>query len=519
MAWSIATPQRIMSLMSTEKHNVKLDDIVSLCKRRGFIYQGSDIYGGLAGTWDYGPLGVALKRNIMQLWWRMFVEQRDDMYGVDAAILMNQKVWQASGHVDTFADPMIECMVCKARFRTDKLVDEQQYQSFIGKILGDFKNGAIDADLKTNLENALGIHNDDAAIITDLQQNASRYLGKFPSMVLNFHDVKCGVCGATKNWGESRAFNMMFRTNVGPVEDENSISYLRPETAQGIFTNFKNVVDSFYPEVPFGIGQQGKAFRNEISPRDFVFRSREFEQMEIEYFVHPDQWQELFEMWVDLCHKWFDAIGLDADKIHELEVPAEDRAHYSKRTIDFEFDYPIGREELMGLAYRTDFDLGNIQRVSGKSMEYRPKDGSAPFVPHVIEPSFGVERAVMAVLCSAYREDEQNGDKRVYLRLPYELAPIKVAVCPLAKNNPELVAKAREVYDSLKREIGSVVWIDSGNIGKNYRKMDEIGVPYVVTVDFETLEGDTKDTVTVRSRDTTTQSRSKIINLIALLGR
>lgn len=441
--------------MSTEKREVKLDDIVSLCKRRGFIYQGSEIYGGLAGTWDYGPLGVSLKRNIMQLWWNMFVEQRDDMYGVDAAILMNQKVWQASGHVDTFTDPLVECSNCKGRFRADKLDDPN----------------------------------------------------------------KCPACGKTGTFGEARAFNMMFKTNVGPVEDESSISYLRPETAQGIFTNFKNVVDSFYPEIPFGIGQQGKAFRNEISPRDFVFRSREFEQMEIEYFVHPDQWEELFEMWVKLCHEWFDALGLDSDKVHELEVPDEDRAHYSKRTIDFEFDYPIGREELMGLAYRTDFDLGNIQRVSGKNMEYRPKDGSMPFVPHVIEPSFGVERAVMAVLCSAYREDEQNGEKRVYLKLPYELAPIKVAVCPLAKNNPELVAKAREVYNSLKREIGAIVWIDSGNIGKNYRKMDEIGVPYVVTVDFETLEGDTKDTVTVRSRDTTAQSRSKIINLIALLGR
>lgn len=442
-----------MSRMSTEKNEVKLDDIVSLCKRRGFIFQGSEIYGGLAGTWDFGPLGVALKRNIMQLWWKMFVDGRDDMYGVDAAILMNQKVWQASGHVDTFTDPLVECSNCKGRFRADKLENPD----------------------------------------------------------------KCPVCGKTGTFGEARAFNMMFKTHVGPVNDDASISYLRPETAQGIFTNFKNVVDTLYPDVPFGIGQQGKAFRNEISPRDFVFRSREFEQMEIEYFVHPDQWEPLFDMWVDECHRWFDALGLSPDKIHELEVPDTDRAHYSKRTVDFEFDFPIGREELMGLAYRTDFDLGNIQRVSGKNMEYRPKDGSAPFVPHVIEPSFGVERAVMAVLCSAYWNDTAN--ERVVLKLPYELAPIKVAVCPLAKNNPELVAKAREIYASLKREIGSVVWIDSGNIGKNYRKMDEIGVPYVVTVDFDTLEGDTKDTVTVRSRDTTTQSRSKTINLIALLSR
>jgi len=439
--------------MSTEKTEVKLDDIVSLCKRRGFIYQGSEIYGGLAGTWDYGPLGVALKRNIMQLWWKMFVDGRDDMYGVDAAILMNQKVWQASGHVDTFTDPLVECSNCKGRFRADKLDDAN----------------------------------------------------------------RCPNCGQKGTFGEARAFNMMFKTTVGPVEDENSISYLRPETAQGIFTNYKNVVDSFYPDVPFGIGQQGKAFRNEISPRDFVFRSREFEQMEIEYFVHPDQWQEAYEMWRLQIHEWFKALGLSEEKTHELEVPAEDLAHYSKRTIDFEFDFPHGRDELLGMAYRTDFDLGNIQRVSGKNMEYRPKDGSAPFVPHVIEPSFGVERAVMAVLCSAYWNDTAND--RVVLKLPYELAPIKVAVCPLAKNNPELVAKAREVYTSLKREIGSVVWIDSGNIGKNYRKMDEIGVPYVVTVDFDSLEGDTKDTVTVRNRDTTEQSRSKIINLIALLSR
>ncbi|MFZ1248865.1 MAG: glycine--tRNA ligase [Candidatus Saccharimonadales bacterium] len=429
--------------MSEANNQVKLEDIVSLCKRRGFIYQGSDIYGGLAGTWDYGPLGVALKRNVMDLWWRMFVTDRDDMYGVDAAILMNQKVWQASGHVDTFTDPLVECSECKGRFRADKLDDPN----------------------------------------------------------------KCPTCGKTGVFGEPKQFNMMFTTNVGPVADEKSISYLRPETAQGIFTNFKNVVDSLYPDMPFGLAQQGKAFRNEISPRDFVFRSREFEQMEIEYFVHPDNWQAEFEKWVAACKDWFMALGLPAESVHELEVEEADRAHYSKRTIDFEFDYPIGREELMGLAYRTDFDLGNIQRVSGKNMDYRPKDGGAAYVPHVIEPSFGVERAIMAVLCSAYWHDTEND--RVVLKLPYELAPVKVAVCPLAKNNPELVAKAREVYGMLKKEIGAVLWIDSGNIGKNYRKMDEIGVPYVVTVDFDSLAGDTKDTVTVRDRDTMQQHRAK----------
>lgn len=422
-------------------NDVKLEDIISLAKRRGFIYQGSEVYGGLSGTWDYGPLGVQLKRNIMNLWWRMFVDEREDMYGVDAAILMNQKVWQASGHVDTFTDPLVECANCKGRFREDKLDDPN----------------------------------------------------------------KCPSCGKTGTFGEARAFNMMFKTNVGPVADEGSISYLRPETAQGIFTNYKNVVDSFYPDMPFGIAQQGKAFRNEISPRDFVFRSREFEQMEIEYFVHPDNWEESFEHWLEKCKEWFEALGLPASSVHELEVPEDDRAHYSKRTVDFEFDYPIGREELMGLAYRTDFDLGNIQRMSGKSMEYAVKGSNEKFVPHVIEPSFGVERALMAVLVAAYREDEQNGETRTYLALPEHLAPAKYAVSPLLKNKPELVAKAREVYARLAKEHpGRVLWDDNGNIGKRYRRQDEIGTPYCVVIDFQTLED---DTVTVRSRDTTEQQR------------
>ncbi len=447
--------------------NVKLEDIVSLAKRRGFIYQGSEVYGGLAGTWDYGPLGVALKRNIMNLWWKMFVDARDDMYGVDAAILMNQKVWQASGHVDTFSDPLVECKECKSRFRADKI---------------------------------------------DL-------------------NAPCEVCKKGPNFSEARQFNMMFKTFVGPsgneelligertegpddgrvqegmkaiTYDPNSVSYLRPETAQGIFTNFKNVVDSFYPDLPFGLAQQGKAFRNEIAPRDFIFRSREFEQMEIEYFVNPNNWEEAFEMWVRLAHEWCDALGLPTEKVHELEVPAEDRAHYSKRTIDFEFDYPIGREEMFGLAYRTDFDLGNIQRASGKSMEYTVKGTNERFVPHVIEPSFGVERALMAVLTSAYRVDEQNGEQRVYLALPEHLAPVRYCVSPLLKNKPELVAKAREVYVALKKQYGNVMWDDNGNIGKRYRRQDEIGTPACIVIDFETLEN---DTVTIRDRDTTEQKR------------
>jgi glycyl-tRNA synthetase len=459
---------------------VSLEDIVSLCKRRGFIYPGSDVYGGLAGTWDYGPLGVALKRNVMQLWWKMFVEDQEDMFGVDAAILMNQKVWQASGHVDTFTDPLVECSNCKSRFRADK----------------------IDTS-------------------------------------------KCPTCGKEGTFGEPRQFNMMFKTFVGPAQGEeitigdpivdeahpaegartdlagrkgftyepSSVSYLRPETAQGIFTNYKNVVDSFYPDVPFGLAQQGKAFRNEISPRDFIFRSREFEQMEIEYFVRPEEWEASFENWIRKVHEWCDALGLPPEKVHELEVEEKDRAHYSKRTVDFEFDFPIGKEELLGLAYRTDFDLQNIQRVSGKNMDYRPKDGSAPYVPHVIEPSFGVERAIMAVLSAAYTVDEVNGEARSYLKLPNHLAPVKIAVSPLLKNKPELVAKAREVYTQLKKEFGAVMWDDNGNIGKRYRRQDEIGTPYCVVIDFDTLEGDSKNTVTVRQRDTTEQQRVAIAEL------
>jgi glycyl-tRNA synthetase len=454
--------------------DVSLETIVSLCKRRGFIYQGSEIYGGLAGTWDYGPLGVALKRNIMNLWWKTFVEDRDDMYGVDAAILMNQKVWQTSGHATGFNDPMVECLNCHSRLRQDHIKDN-----------------------------------------------------------------KCPVCGKDK-FSKPRQFNMMFKTQIGPTAGEliftpesdlkagepihltdadlkwegTGTSYLRPETAQGIFTNYKNVLDSFYPGLPFGIAQQGKAFRNEISPRDFVFRSREFEQMEIEYFIHPEKWEAAFEQWRTDIKKFLSDLGLPESSIHEQEVPEADRAHYSKRTIDFEFDYPHGRDELLGLAYRTSFDLDNIQKATGKNMEYRPKDDSKPFVPHVIEPSFGVERAVMAVLSAAYTEDEINGEKRAYLKLPVHLAPVRVAVFPLLKNKPELAKKAREVYTMLKKEFGNVMYDDNGNIGKRYRRQDEIGTPYCITIDFDTLED---DTVTIRSRDTTEQKRYKIPEINTIL--
>ena len=505
--------------MGKQIKNEKMENLVSLCKRRGFIYQGSDVYGGLSGTWDYGPLGVALKRNIMNLWWRRFVDERDDIYGVDAAILMNQKVWQASGHVDTFVDPLCEDTVNHRRYRTDHIL----------------KDNGVDADGMT-------MEQMDAAIVEN--------------------GIKSPDGNTLSN---SRTFNMMFETFIGParmmgrdgmlekaqkaheysdklsmnLKDENamqnalnairmgnafqdaiienlkgekeSLVYIRPETAQGIFTNFKNVVDSFYPDLPFGLAQQGKAFRNEIAPRDFIFRSREFEQMEIEYFVDPEHWQEAFDELLAATHAFLAELGLKQEHIHELDVPAEDRAHYSKKTIDIEYDYPIGREELMGIAYRTDFDLMNIQRVSGKSMEYTVKGTNTKFVPHVIEPSFGVERALMAVLSSAYREDEQNGEKRVYLALPEHLAPVKFAVSPLLKNKPELAEKAREVYASLaKANPGRVMWDDNGNIGKRYRRQDEIGTPHCVVIDFQTLED---GTVTVRERDTTEQRRVNVEEL------
>lgn len=430
---------------NTEK-NVALEKIVSLAKRRGFIYPGSDIYGGLSGTWDYGPLGVALKHNIMQLWWKTFVDDRDDIFGVDAAILMNKKVWEASGHTATFTDPLVECSNCHGRFRADKLDDKN----------------------------------------------------------------KCPTCGKEGTLSEARQFNMMFKTHVGAVDDETSISYLRPETAQGIFTNYKNIVDSFYPDLPFGLAQQGKAFRNEISPRDFIFRSREFEQMEIEYFVEPDKWEESFNLLLADVHAFLDALGLPQDKVHELEVTEKDRAHYSKRTIDIEYDFPIGKEELLGLAYRTDFDLMNIQNNAGKSMEYTIKGTNTKFVPHVIEPSFGVERTLMAVMSNAYTEDEINGEKRIVMKFPEHLAPVKYCVSPLLKNKPELVGKAKEVYQILKQKHGNVMWDDNSNIGKRYRRQDEIGTPHCVVIDFQTLED---STVTVRDRDTTIQERVAIDEL------
>lgn len=448
------------------QNKVAMEDIVSLAKRRGFIYQGSEIYGGLAGTWDYGPLGAVLKRNIANLWLEYFVDGWDDMYLIDSAIIMNPKVWQASGHVDTFHDPLCEDTVNHKTYRTDHIL----------------KDNGINA-------NDLNIEQMDSLI-------AEKQIKSPDGNPLS----------------QSRTFNMMFKTKVGPLEDEKSTSYLRPETAQGMFTNYKNVLDSFYPDIPFGLAQIGRAFRNEISPRDFIFRVREFEIMEFEYFVKANGWDNNFEKWRKDIYVWFEKLGLDKAKIKEIEVPAEDRAHYSKRTIDYHYEFPsMGFDEIAGLAYRTDFDLKNHQQQSGKNMEYRPKDGSEPFIPHVIEPTFGLDRHLLAVLCNSYSQDEQNGETRTFLKLPNHIAPVKMAVFPLLKNKPELVNKAQEVYKMLKKQYGAVMWDDNGNIGKRYRRQDEIGTPKCITIDFQTLED---DSVTVRERDTTNQERIKIDELI-----
>lgn len=450
-----------------------MEKVVSLCKRRGFVFQGSEIYGGLKGTWDFGPLGVALNNNIKREWWKMFVDGREDMYGLDAAILMNEKVWEASGHTGAgFCDPLVEDVETGERFRADHLL----------------KEAGVDADGMT---------------LEQINQEIKEKELKSPK---------------GNSLSEARQFNLMFETQVGAQGDMKS--YLRPETAQGIFVNFKNVVDSMAPKIPFGIAQIGKAFRNEIAPREFLFRVREFEQMEIEYFVKEEQWESEFEKLRQDIVKWHKHLGLSDENIREYEVPENDLAHYSKRTIDFEYNYPgKGFDELAGFAYRTDHDLKNHMDASGTTMEYIEPDGSR-FVPHVLEPSFGVGRALTAVLCEAYTEDEMNGEVRTYLKLPKHLAPFRVAVSPLLKNKPELVEKAREVFKVLKTEFGNVAWDDNGNVGKRYRRQDEIGTPSCIVIDFETLGQEAPelaDTVTVRNRDTGEQERVAIADLINYL--
>ncbi|OGZ32885.1 MAG: glycine--tRNA ligase [Candidatus Portnoybacteria bacterium RBG_13_40_8] len=420
-----------------------IEKIVSLCKRRGFIYPGSDIYGGLANTFDFGPLGVELANNIKKSWWKKFVQDRDDMYGLDGGILMNPKIWEASGHTAGFIDVLVECKKCHKRFRADQI------------------------DSK-----------------------------------------KCPECGGELT--EPKKFVPMFKTFIGPVEDSSSVAYLRPETAQAIFVNFKNIIDSFHPEIPFGIAQMGKAFRNEITLGNFIFRKLEFEQMEIEYFIQGKDWEKYFELWKKEMEGWFLGLGIKKKSVRWREHKKDELSHYSKHTEDLEYNFPFGGfKELYGLAYRTDYDLKNHSDKSGKDLRYIDLKTNERFFPYVIEPSFGLERTMLAVLSEAYDEEEIKGIKRVVLKFKPSLAPIKVAVFPLLANKPDLIKKARQVYEII-RPYFLAIWDDRGNIGKRYYAQDEAGTPFCVTIDFDTLE---KDDVTVRYRDSMKQERVKIDEL------
>ncbi len=443
----------------------KMEKIVSLCKRRGFIFQSSEIYGGLNGCWDYGPLGTQLKRNLKDYWWRRMVHQRDDMVGIESSILMNRSVWKASGHEATFSDPMVDCKTCKRRFRADQL--------------------------------------------------DSAECGQKPSK----NPLSCGG-----DLTEPRAFNLMFKTYVGPVEDDSAVTYLRPETAQGMFVQFKNILEVSRKKLPFGIAQVGKAFRNEINPRNFTFRSREFELMEVEYFCKPTQGFELLEYWLEERLKFYEEIGIPRRKIHVKEIPEADRAFYSKKTYDLEFEFPFGIQELEGIAYRTDYDLLQHQKLSGKPMEYFDEESKQRFIPHVVEPAAGADRTVLALICDAYDEEsvtDEDGktETRVVMRFHPRMAPIKCGIFPLLKNKPELVAKAKQVVDLLRPHL-TVFYDDAGAIGRRYRRQDEAGTPFGATIDFETLgeKGpELKETVTLRERDSMKQERVPIHELLPRL--
>lgn len=524
--------------MADNKENLKMEAIVSLCKRRGIIFQSSEIYGGINGFWDYGPLGCELKKNVKDSWWKRTVRLREDVEGLDATIIMHPDIWRASGHAAGFADPMVDCKECRKRFRADQLCEEQGLEL-----------------IKTDNGFALP------------------------------EGAKCTACGS-KELTEPRAFNLMFKTYVGPVEDENSAAYLRPETAQAIFAQFSNVISTSRQSAPFGIAQVGKSFRNEINPRNFTFRSREFEQMELEYFIKPDEavelicghvaqltpetdlsepqddwgWEIWHRYWVEQRRQWIHDVGLPPESLVEYWQKPDELAHYARACVDFEYAFPFGVQELEGIAARSDFDLTQHQNHSGKSMEVfdeqlknavaqlddeakaafkakiiadwtsRGKDADkaaifvdrlfeGKYIPHVIEPSAGADRMTLALICNAYCEEEVPNDKgkqdvRTVLRFSPQIAPVKVAVFPLVKNKPELYGKAREIFKELRRH-WNCFWDESGAIGRRYRRQDEIGTPFCVTVDFDTLEN---GTVTVRDRDTMEQERLSIEDLIKKLA-
>lgn len=481
-------------------------DLLSLVKRRGFIFPSSEIYGGLAGFFDYGPLGIEMKRNLRDCWWRDMVQDREDMVGLDCSIIMNPAVWKASGHLDGFTDPMVDCRESKMRYRADQLfysavrVDGE----VIGHISvledGDMENRAQLLAEELRSRRKIPGHPDPL----DLKP----YLDCPPDLQPLIPSPATGKPGSLT---APRDFNLMFETHVGALLDDQSTAYLRPETAQGIFINFRNILDTARRKLPFGVAQIGRAFRNEITPRNFTFRCREFEQMEIEYFIAPDaDWQAIYDQWIRERLDWHRTLGIP-DSMLSLSVHPQDKlAHYSRACTDIMFDYPFGRQELEGIAARGDFDLDRHQRASGKTLEYFDESSRAHFLPHVIEPSLGLDRLVLAHLCAAYDEDQIGGERRLVLRLHPRVAPIKVAVLPLVRNRPEIMDRASQIQKMLRRR-WNCAFDSAGAIGRRYRRMDEVGTPHCVTVDFQTLED---GSVTVRDRDSTEQMRLKEQELV-----
>ena len=529
-----------------DKSTDLMEKIVSLCKRRGFIFQSSEIYGGISGFWDYGPYGAELKRNVKDFWWKSMTQKRDDVVGIDATIIMHPKVWEASGHTSTFSDPMSDCLVTKKRFRSD------QIEPADGTVFS--YSGAKDSETGKESKDPISVllapgKNPGSAEKVAKKFYADRGITNAELILEKKEEVKGSTSFNPENGAqltEPRAFNLMFKTFVGPVEDDKNVAYLRPETAQAIFTNFKNVQEVARKKVPFGIAQIGKAFRNEINPRNFTFRSREFEQMEVEFFIKPDEvvgadenkepgtldapesdwgWSQWHKYWVEQRLRWYESIGLERSTLELYYQSPEDLAHYARATVDILYKFPFGTEELEGIAARGNYDLSQHQEHSGKPMEFLDDEAKSKYVPHVIEPSAGVDRLVLALICNAYQEEEITDDKgktdkRTILKFHPRIAPIKVAILPLLKNRPEMVKKAKEIKAKLQPFM-SVFYDETGAIGRRYRRQDEIGTPFCVTIDFETLgDGDDKslqDTVTLRERDSMSQKRVPIDSLLSFL--